>query len=104
MVPIEEIAAIRTVAREHGTAASEDRVTALAVRAPAAPRDLADQVASRLGLARGAVSLTPLALDGEEYVVAVWRGHAAGSGGLPALRDLAVELDGELLDGEVAED
>jgi hypothetical protein len=42
-----------------------------------------------------------LALDGVDYVVAVWRGEARGDGGLPALRDLAVELDAELLDGEV---
>ena len=48
-----------------------------------------------------AVSITPLALDGVDYVVAVWRGEARGDGGLPALRDLADELDAELLDGDV---
>ena len=36
-----------------------------------------------------------------EYVVAVWPGSALASGGLPALVDLAADLDGELLDGEL---
>lgn len=76
-------------------------MTALAVPAPAVPRDLAQQVASRLGLSAGAVSITRLALDGAEYVVAVWPGDAVGDGGLPAVQGLALDLGAELLDGEV---
>jgi hypothetical protein len=34
-------------------------------------------------------------------LVAVWRGAVAGTGGLPALKELAEELDAVLLDGEV---
>jgi hypothetical protein len=101
LISVRELAAIARVAREHATAVEEKRVTALAVPAPVVPPDLADQVASRLGLATGNVSITRLALDGAEYVVAVWPGDVAGNGGLPALRELAVELGAELLDGEV---
>jgi|1185.fasta_scaffold525915_1 hypothetical protein len=94
-------AGIAGLVRNHEAMIEEKRVTALAVPVPAAPPDLAARVAGRLGLDDAAVSITPLALDGVDYVVAVWRGEARGDGGLPALRELAVELDAELLDGEV---
>ena len=101
LIPVSELPAIDRAARDHETAIEQERVTALAVPAPVAPPNLADQVASRLGLTAGNVSLTPLALDGVDYVVAVWRGAVAGTGGLPALKELAEELDAVLLDGEV---
>jgi hypothetical protein len=104
LIPVGEIPRIVAVARDHANAVEDNRVTAIAVPLPEAPRDLADQVASRLGLSTGNVSLTPLALDGVEYVVAVWRGSVNGSAALPELRALAVELRGELLDGEVKTD
>ena len=101
LIPTSAGDAIAGLVRDQAAMVEERRVTALAVPAPAAPPDLASQVAGRLGLNDAAVSITPLALDGVDYVVAVWRGEARGDGGLPALRDLAVELDAELLDGEV---
>jgi hypothetical protein len=100
-IAVSELPAIAIAAREHARAVEENRVTAIAVPVPAVPPDLAGQVASRLGLPAGHVSITRLALDGAEYVVAVWPGDAAGGGGLPAVRQLAVELGAELLDGEV---
>jgi hypothetical protein len=48
------------------------------------------------------VTVTPLALDGVDYVVALWRGDVQGHRGLPALQALAAELDAELLDGEIS--
>jgi hypothetical protein len=101
LVAVSELPAIAREAREKATAIAEERITAIAVPAPVAPPHLANEVASRLGLDAGNVSLTPLALDGVDYVVAVWRGAVAGTGGLPALRALADELDAVLLDGEV---
>lgn len=104
VIPASEEPSIATVATEHAAAVRDSRVTALAVPAPTAPLDLADLVAAGLGPGFGTVTVTPLALDGVDYVVAVWAGTAEGSGGLPALADLAVALEGELLDGEVATD
>ena len=101
LIAVRELPAIAKAAVDHATAVEERRVTAIAVPGPAVPPDLADRVASRLGLARGNVSITRLALDGAEYVVAVWPGEAAGSGGLPEVEELAIELGAELLDGEV---
>ena len=101
LIPLSEFPAIAEAARDHETAVEELRVTGLAVPTPAVPPNLADEVASRLGLQAGNVSLTPLAIDGLQYVVAVWRGAVSGTGGLPALKALAEELDAVLLDGEV---
>ena len=101
VIPVSELGAIEKAAVDHAAAVEEKRVNALAVPVPAVPPDLAGEVASRLGLDRGDVSITPLALDGMEYVVAVWRGTASGSGGLPTLERLAAELHGDLLDGEL---
>ena len=101
LIPGSELGNIARVEQERKTAVEEKRVTALLVPVRASPPNLADQVASRLGLSPGNVSITPLALDGGDYVVAVWRGEAHGSGGLPALRKLADELHADLLDGEV---
>lgn len=103
-IPAGQLEAIGELARRHALAVEEKRVTALAVPVPAVPPDLAHQVASRLGLAAGNVSITRLAIDGAEYVVAVWPGDSAAGGGLPALEELAVELHGELLDGEIRRD
>jgi hypothetical protein len=102
-VPSSELPKVAQVAQQHASAVDEARVTALAVPAPAPP-DLADLVAYRLGLSGGAVAVTPLALDGVDYVVAVWPGSAVGDGGLPSLKDLAAQLGAELLDGEVRKD
>jgi hypothetical protein len=99
LVPVAEAARIAELSTQYraGTAP----VRALAVPATLVPSDLATTVADRLGLTATAVSLTPLALDGVDYVVAVWRGDILRDGGLPALQELAVELDAELLDGEI---
>ena len=101
LIPASGAAAVAALAREHAAMVEEKRVSALAV--PCRRRLLISRhrwpVAWDWTTPRSPI--TPLALDGVDYVVAVWRGEARGDGGLPALRDLAVELDGELLDGEV---
>jgi len=100
LIPTSEAGRITELSRAYGTARAP--VQALAVPVPVVPPDLATRVAARLGLTASTVTLTPLALDGVEYVVAVWRGDVQGDGGLPALEELAVELDAELLDGEIS--
>lgn len=75
---------------------------ALVVPAEAAPRNLGDEVAHRLGLTPASVAMSTLAIDGQDYVVAVWRnGHDGMS--LPELADLAEEIGGQLLDGAAAD-
>jgi hypothetical protein len=101
LIPAREFDVIPRLAAERGRAVAEKRVSALAIPGSDAPADLGEHVAARLGLRRDQVSLTPLSLDGAEYMVAVWRGDLSAEG-LPALRDLAYELGGDLLDGEVS--
>lgn len=66
---------------------------------PAATPELADEIAGQLGLAAGSVSTTVLALDGSDYLLAVWK--ADGKPGLAGVADLAARLGGELVDGEL---
>jgi len=102
LIAISEASQIIELAAEYAT--GRGPIRGLAVPVPAVPPDLATTVAARLGLTTSAVTLTPLALDGVDYVVAVWKGDVERDGGLPALQELAVELDGELLDGELSGD
>ncbi len=44
------------------------------------------------------VATSSLAIDGQAYVIAVWK-DGNGVGGLPELAKLADEVGGELLDG-----
>jgi hypothetical protein len=71
---------------------------ALVVPADAAPRNLADEVAHRLVMEAASVAMSTLAIDGQDYVVAVWK-DGTHNGGLPKLVELAKEVGGELLDG-----
>lgn len=75
-----------------------DRPIALVVPAEVAPRNLADEVAHRLGLEPASVAMSTLAMDGQDYVVAVWK-DGQKNGGLPKVVQLAEEIGGELLDG-----
>lgn len=75
-----------------------DRPVALVVPADVAPRNLGDEVAHRLGLEPASVAMSSLAIDGQDYVVAVWK-DGPEEGGLPKLLELAEEVGGALLDG-----
>ena len=56
-----------------------------------------------LGLLAGKVSVTPLVIDGIDYVVAVWPGEVGGAGDSLALMGQAADLGAGLLDGEVTQ-
>jgi hypothetical protein len=71
LIPASAAASIPALARDHAAMVEEKRVTGLVVPVPAVPPDLAARVARRLGLDDAAVTVTPLALDGVDYVVAV---------------------------------
>jgi hypothetical protein len=53
-----------------------------------------------LGLGPTTVAMSKLSIDGQDYVVAVWK-DGDGAGGLPELVKLAEEVGGELLEGSV---
>lgn len=70
----------------------------MVVPVSAAAPGLAAEIARRLGLPAGAVTTSTLALDGSEYLLAVWRSDGTPERGPVA--DLAAELGGDLLEGE----
>jgi hypothetical protein len=104
-VPIAELPRVGELAEEREAAIATGHAEALVVPVASASPDLASEVARRLGLPGGMVTTSTLSLDGAEYVLAVWKmERAAGPDELAPLVELADELGGELLDGEVKQD
>jgi hypothetical protein len=66
-----------------------------------ATADLPAEIARRLGLPDKAISRSTLALDGSEYLVAVWNTGRNGRVQVAPVAELVEGLGGELLDGEV---
>ena len=97
-IPLGEVPRIAVLVADHDRAVAAGAAAALVVPVRAATPDLPAEIARRLGLAPGTVTTSTLALDGSEYLLAVWK--TDGTPGLEAVADLAAELGGELLDGE----
>ena len=102
LIPVAELVRVAGLLEEREKSIEEGRAQVLVVPVASAAPDLREEVARCLGLPAGAVTTSMLALDGTEFVLAVWKAdgppklHELG----PVL-DLAEELGGELLDGEV---
>jgi len=103
LIPTHQADRISDLIKDHDNALADQPVRALAVPAHEASSDLAAEVTDRLGLGKGAVTVTPFALDGIDYLVAVWRAEPATAGGLLRLRELAADLHADLLDGAIVE-
>ena len=102
LVPLSQLLRVAELAAEREDAIAAGRASGALVPVTRASADLPDEIARRLGLPSASVSTSTLALDGQEYLVAVWRaGAAAGAPDLAPVVDLVEELGGELLDGEV---
>jgi hypothetical protein len=102
IIPIAEVVRIATLVVEREAAISGGHAEALVVPLANASPGLAAEVAVRLGLTLAAVKTRTLALDGAEYMLAVWKlERPPGPHELQPLVELAEELGGQLLDGEV---
>jgi hypothetical protein len=97
-VPLDELPRIAALVEEHDRAVEAGESAVLVVPVSAATTDLSAEIARRLGLPVGTVSTSTLALDGSEYLLAVWK--TDGTVALGPVARLAAELGGELLDGE----
>lgn len=95
MVPEAELDRIHRLAIGRDRSRHLDGANALAVPIAKARPDLHAHVARRLKIADDAVSLTPMAIDGQDYVMAMWLAGTA----IPAaaVLELAEELDAELM-------
>ena len=98
LLPRSELPRVAELAAERIDPARITAPLALLVPADVAPRNLATQIANRLGLAASSIALRGLAIDGQAYVVAVGK-DGSELGDQPALAELADEIGGQLLDG-----
>ncbi len=98
VIPTAESAQVAALAAAQWARFEEDHPIALVVPAEVAPRNLGDEVAHRLGLQPESVAMSTLAIDGQDYVVAVWK-DGPEDGGLPKVVELAKEVGGDLLSG-----
>lgn len=101
-IPIDQLRRVGALVARREAMFAAGHAQALVIPAASAFPELRAEVAHRLGLPAAAVATNTLALDGKAYVLAVW--HSAGVDGayeLAPLLELAEELGGQLLDGEV---
>jgi hypothetical protein len=101
LIPLAEVVRVEVLVEARDAAIAAGRAEALVVPLASASPDLGGEVARRLGLARGAVTTSTLALDGTEYVLAVWKvAHPPAPHELEPLIELAEELGGQVLEGD----
>ena len=103
LLPLSELLRVATLAAERADSIAAGRSVAALVPITNATADLPAEIARRLGLPPKAVSTSTLALDGSEYLVAVWNTGRDGAPVAP-VAELVEGLGGELLDGEVTRD
>jgi hypothetical protein len=103
VVPLSQLLRVAQLAAERTAAIAEGRPIAVIVPVTAATPDLATEIAHRLGMPTHTVSMSMLALDGGEYLMAVWRTDGARAPELAPVMELVDTLGGELLDGEAQE-
>lgn len=105
VLALSQIPRVVELVAEHDRAVADGRAIAVLVPVDSATPDLASEIARRLGLRDGqTVSTSTLALDGSEYLIAVWKTEGADPLELAPVAELVAELGGELLDGEDRED
>ena len=103
MIALGDLLRVASLVEERQKSIDDGRPVAAIVPIAVASADLAAEIARRLGLAERTVTTSTLALDGREYVLAMWKSD--GSTASPALApivELVEELGGELLDGEAS--
>lgn len=101
-IPIAELARVGALVAQRDAMFAAGHAQAMVIPAASAFPELRAEVAHRLGLPAAAVATNTLALDGKAYMLAVWRAEGVdGTYELAPLIELAEELGGQLLDGEV---
>jgi hypothetical protein len=101
-IPLAQLLLIAGVAADREQAIAAGRPVAAMIPVTTASPELPGEIARRLNLPDHSVSTSTLALDGQEYVVAVWRAGGDAAPDLAPVLDLVEELGGELLDGEIS--
>ena len=100
-IPLSQLLRVAVLAAERDQAIADGHPVAALIPVTAASPELPGEIARRLNLPERSVSTSTLALDGQEYVLAVWRAGGAVAHDLAPVLDFVEGLGGELLDGEV---
>jgi hypothetical protein len=101
-LPLSQLLRIAAVAAERDHAIAAGRPVAALIPVTSASAELPGEIARRLSLPENSVSTSTLALDGQEWVVAVWRADDGAAPNIAPVIDLVEQLGGEILDGEVS--
>jgi hypothetical protein len=101
-LPIVELVRVGALVAQRDASFAAGHAQAFVAPIASASPGLRAEVARRLGLPAAAVTTSTLALDGTAYVLALWNVNGADEAHeLASLMELAEELGGQLLDGEV---
>lgn len=101
MLPLGQLLRVAVLASEREQSIADGRPAAVIVPVTASTPDLGVEVARRLGLPASRITLSTLALDGREYLMAVWNVADGQRATLEPLVELVDRLGGDVLDGEV---
>jgi hypothetical protein len=101
MLPLSQLPRVAGLAADRKESIDRGHAVAAIVPVTSTTPDLAREIARRLGLPSTKVSMSTLALDGGEYLMAVWRVSGDQPVHLGPLVELVDELGGDVLDGEV---
>jgi hypothetical protein len=103
LVPEAQLPLVRTLGRERARIVARQRAVGMVVPLRQVTYDLATRIERVLGLRTGAALVTALALDDEDYLVAVWPNDPRLRGAR-AVSDLADDLGGDLLEDDTRPD
>jgi hypothetical protein len=100
-IPLSQLPRVAVIAAERDHALARGRAAAAIVPVTTTTPDLGAEIARRLGIPLTRVTMSTLALDGREYLMAVWRASGDEPADLEPLVELVEQLGGDVLDGEV---
>jgi hypothetical protein len=100
LVPEPQLPLVRALGRQRARIVATRRAIGMVVPLRRVTYDLGSRVERALGLRAGATLVTALALDDEDYLVAVWPNDPELRGAA-AVSDLADDLGGDLLDDDM---
>jgi hypothetical protein len=99
-LPLSQLLRVATLVAEREQSIMAGRPAAAILPIRGSTADLGDEIARRLGLPASTVVMSSLALDGREYLMAVWRVSDRQPADLEPLIEFVEELGGDVLDGE----
>lgn len=99
-IPLSQLLRVAELVAERDRAIADGRPVAALIPVTSVTPDLPEEIARRLGLPVNAVSTSTLALDGRDFLLALWLADGSKRELEPVV-ELVEGLGGEVLDGEI---